>query len=108
MADRTTENQNPLQAYVDEQLDCYEMRADNGDYTPNDQERALMADFVNGLICDEEFLRLCAADPQCPSPTRTRVCPDSEDGEHILKQDGPFSIVYCDACGMNKGHRTDG
>lgn len=51
---------NPLQAYVDRELDMYEMRADNGDYTPNDQERALMEDFVNGLIGDEKFLRLCA------------------------------------------------
>jgi hypothetical protein len=40
-------------------------------------------------------------------PTRERVCADSADGNHVLKQDGPFSIVYCDACGMNKGFRSD-
>lgn len=39
-------------------------------------------------------------------PTRERVCPDSADGQHVLKQDGPFSVVYCDACGMNRGWRT--
>lgn len=37
----------------------------------------------------------------------TRVCADSADGNHVLKQDGPFSVVYCDACGMNKGFRGD-
>ncbi len=37
-----------------------------------------------------------------------RFCADSEDGNHVLKQDGPFSVVYCDACGMNKGFRNDG
>lgn len=41
-----------------------------------------------------------------PSEKPVRVCPDSEDGNHVLKQDGPFSIVYCDACGMNRGWRT--
>lgn len=40
------------------------------------------------------------------TPPAERVCPDSEDGNHVLKQDGPFSIVYCDACGMNRGWRT--
>jgi len=39
-------------------------------------------------------------------PAAKRVCPDSEDGNHVLKQDGPFSVVYCDACGMNRGYRT--
>lgn len=34
-----------------------------------------------------------------------RTCPDSKDGNHVLEQDGPFSVVYCDACGMNKGFR---
>jgi hypothetical protein len=37
--------------------------------------------------------------------TKPRVCPDSDDGNHVLKQDGPFSVVYCDACGMNRGFR---
>jgi hypothetical protein len=37
-----------------------------------------------------------------------RVCPDSDDGNHVLKQDGPFSVVYCDACGMNRGFRETG
>lgn len=50
----------------------------------------------------EHLARLAA------EPTVTRVCPDSEDGNHVLKQDGPFSVVYCDACGMNKGFRSDG
>ena len=40
-------------------------------------------------------------------PSATRVCPDSEDGNHVLKQDGPFSVVYCDACGMNRGWRGE-
>lgn len=40
-------------------------------------------------------------------PKTERVCPDSEDGNHVLKQDSPFSIVYCDACGMNKGFRGE-
>jgi hypothetical protein len=69
MADIPSNHQmNPLQAYVDAQLDAYEFRGDGGDYTPDEQERALMLDFVNGLICDDEFLRLCAADPQCQRP----------------------------------------
>ena len=40
-------------------------------------------------------------------PKAPRVCADSADGNHVLKQDGPFGVVYCDACGMNKGHRAD-
>lgn len=52
-----------------------------------------------------ELLRKLA---EKPILSTWRACADSEDGNHVLKQDGPFSVVYCDACGMNKGFRTDG
>lgn len=41
---------------VDEEVDGYEMRADNGDYTPTDHERALLSDFAYGLIENKDLI----------------------------------------------------
>jgi hypothetical protein len=60
------------------------------------------------------FVFTSGVDPVCEvdrdsrfEPAPNRVCADSADGQHVLKQDGPFSVVYCDACGMNRGFRGD-
>ena len=35
---------------VHEEVNEYELRADNGDYSPNEHERMLMEDFTHGLV----------------------------------------------------------
>jgi len=35
---------------VHEEVNEYELRADNGDYSPNEHERMLMEDFAHGLV----------------------------------------------------------
>lgn len=58
-----------LEAMVKEYVDGYELRdcesADGriGDYTPNERERMLILDAIQGLIADEEFIALVKALP---------------------------------------------
>ena len=53
-----------MQTFVDEYVEGYELRdaedanGNTGDYTPNERERMLIQDAVNGLIADEDFLTL--------------------------------------------------
>lgn len=49
-----------LQVFVDEYLDSYQLEADEGTYTPNEQEKMITADAVHGLIASEEFCDLVA------------------------------------------------
>ena len=42
---------------VRDYLDDYEVRGDEGCYTPNERERFLLADAINGLLVDEDFIR---------------------------------------------------
>lgn len=47
-----------VQKFADDYVDAYELEADEGSYTPNEQEQMLITDAINGLIADEDFLRL--------------------------------------------------
>ena len=53
-----------MQALADEYVEGYELRdaedanGNTGDYTPNERERMLIQDAVNGLIADEDFLTI--------------------------------------------------
>lgn len=53
-----------VQSFVDEYIESYELRdvedanGNTGDYTPNERERMLIQDVVNGLIADEDFLTI--------------------------------------------------
>ena len=44
---------------IHEEVDDYELRADDGDYCPNEQERFLMEDFAIGLA--EEIIDSAAS-----------------------------------------------
>ncbi|RJF99066.1 hypothetical protein [Noviherbaspirillum saxi] len=61
-----------LDTYVSEQLEDYEFRGDPGDYTPNETERMLMNDFVQGMISDDEFFvltgKIAALRESAPAP----------------------------------------
>lgn len=50
-----------VMAYLDDYIDSYELEADDGTYTPNDQERMLIRDAIYGLDNDE-FARLVRAE----------------------------------------------
>ncbi|CDN87363.1 hypothetical protein BN948_01785 [Hydrogenophaga intermedia] len=52
---------NALEKRVDEYLQGYELCGDAGNYTPNDTERLLITDAVNGLLTDDEFIKLFEA-----------------------------------------------
>lgn len=41
-----------------ELMDCEDDQGRCGDYQPNEHERMLIEDAINGLICDEEFCEL--------------------------------------------------
>lgn len=47
-----------VQKFADHYTEEYVLEGDSGTYTPNDQERMLITDAINGLIADEDFLRL--------------------------------------------------
>ena len=47
-----------IQAAIDEYLDGYELRADEGAHTPTDFERFLLDDCIAGLLADDDFLAL--------------------------------------------------
>lgn len=48
--------------HIDYNINDYEMRGDNGDYTPNEQEKILMEDYLNGFL--EQFVKAIAANPK--------------------------------------------
>lgn len=52
-----------IQVAIDEYLDGYELRADEGAHTPTDFERFLLDDCIAGLLADDDFLALMAARP---------------------------------------------
>ncbi|MFY2030268.1 hypothetical protein ACOTDE_26500 [Achromobacter xylosoxidans] len=52
-----------IQAAIDEYLDGYELRTDEGAHTPTDFERFLLDDCIAGLLADDDFLALMAARP---------------------------------------------
>ena len=45
-----------LEAKIADELSQHELR--DPDYTPSEQEQFIANDFVQGLLCDHEFLRL--------------------------------------------------
>lgn len=46
-----------LDKLVADYVDSYELRADEGDYQPNDFEQALIMDAIQGLLGDDEITR---------------------------------------------------
>ena len=46
-----------VQEYITEYLDGYEVRGDEGDYTPNEREAFLIDDAIQGLLAEDEFLQ---------------------------------------------------
>lgn len=64
MAIRTpSDDWKSIQAAIDEYLDGYELRADEGAYTPSKFERFLLDDCIAGLLAEDDFLALMAARP---------------------------------------------
>jgi hypothetical protein len=47
-----------IQVAIDDYLDGYELRADEGAHTPTDFERFLLDDCIAGLLADDDFLAL--------------------------------------------------
>ncbi len=45
-----------LYKFIEEYVEGYELRGDEGDYYPNDQERVIAKDIIFGLIEEEEFI----------------------------------------------------
>lgn len=45
-----------LQDYITDYINEYELRADEGDYTPTEHERLLIYDAIQGLLDDKEFI----------------------------------------------------
>lgn len=52
-----------IQVAIDDYLDGYELRADEGAHTPTDFERFLLDDCIAGLLADDDFLALMAGRP---------------------------------------------
>ena len=46
-----------IERIVDDYLEGYELRGDNGDYTPSEQELFITKDIIMGLIEEEDFLK---------------------------------------------------
>lgn len=49
-----------IQVAIDDYLDGYELRADEGAHTPTDFERFLLADCIAGLLAEDDILALLA------------------------------------------------
>lgn len=47
-----------VQKFAQDYIDGYELEADEGTYTPTDEEEMLITDAIVGLIEDEDFCRL--------------------------------------------------
>jgi hypothetical protein len=86
-----------VQKYADEYVDEYELAGDSGDYTPSDHQRLLIADAINGLIADEDFLRLVRTEVVEREKRRgalgeclecSRLLPDHWGGCSALKTNG--------------------
>lgn len=52
-----------IDAAIDEYLDGYELRLDEGCHTPTEFERFLLSDAVGGLLAEREFLALLTPAP---------------------------------------------
>ncbi len=53
-----------VQDFADQYIGSYEMYCEDEDgregvYNPNERETMILTDAINGLICDEDFLRCC-------------------------------------------------
>lgn len=83
--DREQLNKIKSEVEKDYGVDEYELRADNGDYTPSENERFLMEDFHEGFM--SEFIdKLC-------SLQHTVKC------EHVTKSQTSSSMYLCTICG---------
>ena len=49
-----------LERFVDDYIECYELDDDEEHHEPTEHERHLIADAINGLIADDDFLALVA------------------------------------------------
>lgn len=56
-------NMPAIEAFVDEYLDEYELRLDDGCHAPTEAEQFLIADAINGLLADDEFMALLRPTP---------------------------------------------
>lgn len=56
-----------IEAAIDEYLDGYELRLDEGCHTPTEFERFLLSDAVAGLLSEDEILALLAGTPAAPA-----------------------------------------
>jgi len=46
-----------LEELIDDRLGDYSFEGDHGSYSPSENERFVMKDFLMGLLADDEFLR---------------------------------------------------
>ncbi len=45
-----------MERHIETYVQDYEWRADEGDHTPTEDERALIADAIHGLLADHDFM----------------------------------------------------
>lgn len=92
-----------IQAAIDDYLDGYELRADEGAYTPSKFERFLLDDCIAGLLAQDDILALLAVAPASPVSTVEQEPPaayltlDEEGSPSMLFFDLAEARTYCAA-----------
>lgn len=77
----TPETNGPLPTItdiVDEEVDGYEMRGDDGDYMPTEHERMLLSDFAYGLIENKDLIAWLVRHHASPTAAPNLAQPKSE------------------------------
>lgn len=69
-----------LESFVDDYIDGYEFRGDDGDYTPNDKERFLIEDCTGGLLHELNQEGWLPQSPLAPQQSPA-ASPGNESGE---------------------------
>lgn len=78
-----------VEAAIDDYLDGYELRLDEGCHTPTDFERLLIADAIAGMLAEDEILALLAARPATRAGNApTAAAPETERGKRASNSPG--------------------
>jgi hypothetical protein len=80
----------PSEEAIDEYLEGYEFRGDDGDYTPNERERFLMKDAIMGLFADESLFA-------SPTPEQAQPAISTEHGPWLASMHDEGE-TYCQRC----------
>lgn len=82
LATPAVRNWKPVQAAIDDYLEGYELRLDEGCYTPQEFERFLLVDAIAGLMEDDEFI-----DALYSTVTAARATPAAGDARAAAARD---------------------